>query len=401
MQKLIVVNIQILCCFIFKLTQIIDAKDSFYGKRFGSQNNNPSEKVRSNLQKMLLSNMGLQPDDVVDSEKYAELSEKLPHFVPDFMKSLYVKSRYNLFNFSVNIEGKPVHLGPIEIIHCQRLRNIQTWSSVGIHKLVFKSSVYTNDNHPLARELRLNRRLFPKILQEPPNNKSNEMHVIMMIFNEHFQLIKEKPINSKSFMKHGWISVDISEYVKSSVFYIKMYGFWRNRSSHTSTDLKFLIQKMNQLYLYYANIVTFYGNKAPLPTYNQEESTIPKDENIRLKRVKRDKTDYIQSLEDDCQRYSLIVTFKEVGWSKWIIAPQNYNAYYCKGNCPYPLSDNFNATNHAIIQLLIHGLKDISIPKPCCVPYNLRPETLLYLNREGDALLREFKDMSVSSCSCH
>lgn len=37
----------------------------------------------------------------------------------------------------------------------------------------------------------------------------------------------------------------------------------------------------------------------------------------------------------------------------WVIAPQGYSAYYCEGECVFPLDSCMNATNHAILQSLV------------------------------------------------
>lgn len=39
----------------------------------------------------------------------------------------------------------------------------------------------------------------------------------------------------------------------------------------------------------------------------------------------------------------------------WIIAPEGYAAYYCEGECAFPLNSYMNATNHAIVQTLVSG----------------------------------------------
>lgn len=37
----------------------------------------------------------------------------------------------------------------------------------------------------------------------------------------------------------------------------------------------------------------------------------------------------------------------------WIIAPEGYAAFYCEGECAFPLNSYMNATNHAIVQTLV------------------------------------------------
>lgn len=42
-----------------------------------------------------------------------------------------------------------------------------------------------------------------------------------------------------------------------------------------------------------------------------------------------------------------------VSFQDWIIAPEGYAAFYCDGECSFPLNAHMNATNHAIVQTLV------------------------------------------------
>ena len=55
-----------------------------------------------------------------------------------------------------------------------------------------------------------------------------------------------------------------------------------------------------------------------------------------------------------CQIQTLYVSFKDLKWQDWIIAPDGYGAYFCAGECNFPLNAHMNATNHAIVQTLVH-----------------------------------------------
>ncbi|XP_009579490.1 PREDICTED: bone morphogenetic protein 2-like, partial [Fulmarus glacialis] len=82
-----------------------------------------------------------------------------------------------------------------------------------------------------------------------------------------------------------------------------------------------------------------------------------------------------------CQRHPLSVDFEEIGWSGWIISPRGYNAYHCKGSCPFPLGENMRPTNHATVQSIINALKlSEGVSSPCCVPDKLYSINLLYFD---------------------
>lgn len=83
--------------------------------------------------------------------------------------------------------------------------------------------------------------------------------------------------------------------------------------------------------------------------------------------------------KEGCKKRELYVSFRDLGWQvqsrkcpltpsfatvsvksllfssdqDWIIAPEGYAAYYCDGECAFPLNSDMNATNHAIVQTLV------------------------------------------------
>ncbi|KAM3964108.1 decapentaplegic morphogen isoform 1-T2 [Aphomia sociella] len=101
-----------------------------------------------------------------------------------------------------------------------------------------------------------------------------------------------------------------------------------------------------------------------------------------------------------CQRRPLYVDFAEVGWSDWIVAPHGYDAYYCQGDCPFPLADHLNGTNHAIVQTLVNSVNPAAVPKACCVPTQLAPISMLYMDEANNVVLKNYQDMMVVGCGC-
>ncbi|KFP06353.1 Bone morphogenetic protein 2, partial [Calypte anna] len=103
-----------------------------------------------------------------------------------------------------------------------------------------------------------------------------------------------------------------------------------------------------------------------------------------------------------CQRHPLSVDFEEIGWSGWIISPRGYNAYHCKGSCPFPLGENMRPTNHATVQSIINALKlSEGVSSPCCVPNKLYSINLLYFDDDENVVLKQYDDMVAGSCGCH
>lgn len=100
-----------------------------------------------------------------------------------------------------------------------------------------------------------------------------------------------------------------------------------------------------------------------------------------------------------CRRHRLFVDFKEVGWNDWIIAPSGYHAFYCSGECRFPLADHMNSSSHAVVQTMLSSV-NARVPKACCVPTDLSPVTMLYLDQHDTVVLKTYQDMVVEGCGC-
>ncbi|KAM4704810.1 bone morphogenetic protein 6 [Rhinophrynus dorsalis] len=113
-------------------------------------------------------------------------------------------------------------------------------------------------------------------------------------------------------------------------------------------------------------------------------------------------TDYNSSdLKTACRKHELYVSFQDLGWQDWIIAPKGYAANYCGGECSFPLNAHMNATNHAIVQTLVHLMNPEYVPKPCCAPTKLNSISVLYFDDNSNVILKKYRNMVVRACGCH
>ncbi|XP_042320597.1 bone morphogenetic protein 6 [Sceloporus undulatus] len=113
-------------------------------------------------------------------------------------------------------------------------------------------------------------------------------------------------------------------------------------------------------------------------------------------------TDYNSSdLKTACRKHELYVSFQDLGWQDWIIAPKGYAANYCDGECSFPLNAHMNATNHAIVQTLVHLMNPENVPKPCCAPTKLNAISVLYFDDNSNVILKKYRNMVVRACGCH
>ena len=90
----------------------------------------------------------------------------------------------------------------------------------------------------------------------------------------------------------------------------------------------------------------------------------------------------------------------QVGWHDWIVAPPGYAANFCSGECNFPLSEHMNGTNHAIVQTLVNSVNPSAVPRACCIPTELSPISMLYLDEYEKVILKNYEDMVVESCGC-
>ncbi|RXN29998.1 bone morphogenetic 10-like protein [Labeo rohita] len=104
---------------------------------------------------------------------------------------------------------------------------------------------------------------------------------------------------------------------------------------------------------------------------------------------------------NQCKKTSLYVDFKDIGWDSWILAPSGYEAYECTGACMYPLTKHVTPTKHAIVQTLVSLKSPQRVSRACCVPTELDPISLLYLDDAGVVTYQyKYEGMVVAKCGC-
>lgn len=60
-----------------------------------------------------------------------------------------------------------------------------------------------------------------------------------------------------------------------------------------------------------------------------------------------------------------------------------------------------NATNHAIVQTLVHLMDPGEAPSPGCAPTKLSAQSVLYFDDKSNVVLQKFPKMIVKACGCH
>ncbi|XP_003470632.4 growth/differentiation factor 3-like [Cavia porcellus] len=100
-----------------------------------------------------------------------------------------------------------------------------------------------------------------------------------------------------------------------------------------------------------------------------------------------------------CHRHQLFISFRDLGWHKWIIAPKGFMANYCQGECPLSVAAYLNSSNYAFMQALMQVV-DPTVSPAVCVPTKLSPISMLYQDNGDNVILRHYEDMVVDECGC-
>lgn len=105
-----------------------------------------------------------------------------------------------------------------------------------------------------------------------------------------------------------------------------------------------------------------------------------------------------------CRTRRLYVSFREVGWHRWVIAPRGFLANYCQGQCALPATlsgpGGTPPLNHAVLRALMHAAAPGAGGLPCCVPARLSPISVLFFDNSDNVVLRHYEDMVVDECGC-
>lgn len=102
-----------------------------------------------------------------------------------------------------------------------------------------------------------------------------------------------------------------------------------------------------------------------------------------------------------CCKQSLYVSFEDLGWDDWIIAPKGYFANYCMGECAgRPRTPDMFRYFHAHVLEEYRLRNPYASVSPCCAPTKLSPMSLIYFDRDHNIIKSDLPKMIVDECGC-
>ncbi|XP_052861152.1 protein 60A [Anopheles cruzii] len=100
-----------------------------------------------------------------------------------------------------------------------------------------------------------------------------------------------------------------------------------------------------------------------------------------------------------CCRHPLLVDFRDIEGFEFIIQPKIFDAGFCRGRCP---TKHNPATQHAMLQSLLHEHIKYDVPKPCCAPSSLDHIDILHPDTKNPQrlMVSTWPSMRVLECAC-
>ncbi|XP_048189979.1 growth/differentiation factor 9 isoform X2 [Perognathus longimembris pacificus] len=103
---------------------------------------------------------------------------------------------------------------------------------------------------------------------------------------------------------------------------------------------------------------------------------------------------------EECRLHDFRLSFRQLKWDNWIVAPHRYNPRFCKGDCPRAVRHRYGSPVHTMVQNIIYEKLDPLVPRPSCVPGKYSPLSVLTIEPDGSIAYKEYEDMIATRCTC-
>ncbi|CEF62953.1 Transforming growth factor-beta, C-terminal domain-containing protein [Strongyloides ratti] len=301
-------------------------------------------------------------------------------FSKKYMEEIFKNDKYLMYDISTPDEV--ICLSPKEI-----------FSNVKESILLFEvSKLLLKDSKLITSELRI---IFNKKIYElgwlTASIKRKETEESIMIDTTDMSQLKNTYILNITSILFKWLNTNDND----GIIYIDYNG----KSLENFGDYKVIVLTSLQYSNNNKQSIYLDEEKFDINSYRLKRSLI--DQNISEKLVPFNfKTHNPFRFYPRCQLHKFFIEFKDLGWDHWVIAPRGYEASYCDGSCTFPLNNNMNATNHAIITTLIHLIDPTRTDPPKCSPTKLKPMKILFIDDNSNVVIKRYQAMMAIECGC-
>uniref|UniRef100_A0A1A9VG32 TGF-beta family profile domain-containing protein n=1 Tax=Glossina austeni TaxID=7395 RepID=A0A1A9VG32_GLOAU len=274
----------------------------------------------------------------------------------------------------------------------------------GDFNIVFATNRVSNDLQLVHSVLRIYQQPNDDKITQNPSKQPATVYVYQETLDQTFKILSS--INTTIAYK-GWLEFDITGTLNK----------WLKQKSEHYLDLKIGVNirrengtKKDELQISAQDLglIMPYSDEDFQPfiiAYFNGPELLQKIQKLRTKRNIPMKRNIPVALPSNwksamCKRHDFVIDFEDLNMGEWIIAPKRYEAYFCAGECSFPLNMQTDATNHAIVQNLMN-IKRPSLPKPCCTPVILSSIKILHYDINENAVLTKFANSIVKGCGCN
>lgn len=317
-------------------------------------------------------------------------------------------------NFITETDKKAIDQSDIIMTFLNKKNHVTEVRHERGRKLWFDLSEVTPELSLLMGELRIYQN--PELARWKDIRKDFVITVYALTNAEDQQELEEVVSTNTTSNYQGWLEFNVTNALTKWLYnpggnrglYIGAYDINRPEHEIKLDDIGLVNAKGDDEYQPFM-IGYFKGQSLikPVQHSNRSKRNVQQQQQQQRRRKKSEvKNPFVEQKQSEtphksCQIQTLYVSFKDLKWQDWIIAPDGYGAFYCSGECNFPLNAHMNATNHAIVQTLVHLMQPTKVPKPCCAPTKLSPISVLYFLDETNVNLKKYKNMVVKSCGCH
>ncbi|XP_031629520.1 protein PF14_0175 isoform X2 [Contarinia nasturtii] len=219
--------------------------------------------------------------------------------------------------------------------------------------------------------------------------------------NQHIKLSASKSVHVS---RLGWQKLDVTSTVR------QWYAYGGKTRLRFLVDCSGCMDRI-KIHLFDGNKQIKTAKPRPKPNLLQNEKLNGSSDPVRpflviytdpnvIKRVRRHTPDCSVAVRGQCCKQKFYVSFAELGWEDWIIAPHGYYANYCQGNCNgLRTPDNFRSYHSHVIEEY-RKMNRLTGLQPCCTPLKFSSMSLIYYEENQKIIKRDLPKMVVDECGC-